>query len=874
MNKRLLFVLIAFFAISITGWTQSVPINNTCDSAIVITVLSDSIPFSTIGATTNGPEHPTACLPSSGATPGIIYNDVWFKWTATLTGKIEFSTCNKANFDTKIAVYGPNVECPGSDANILACSEDGPGCANFESVLTFDAEEGKTYLLRIGGWGNGAPGESGFGTFSLKLFEESGTPPNNTCETAIEVNLGEGIEFTTIGATTDGPEHPTACLPAGGSTPGIIYNDVYYKWKANFTGTAEFSTCGTANFDTKIAVYGPNAACPLTDADVIGCSEDAGGCAGFTSKVKFEVMEGQTFILRIGGWGSGAPGESGFGTFSISNITVSEGPVNDNCDNAITVMLSDSIAFSTLGATTDGPRHPTACLPSGGSTPDVIYNDVWYKWTAQETGAVEFSTCNKANFDTKIAVYGPNAVCPGTDANIIACSEDGPGCANFESILVFDAEEGKEYLLRIGGWGSGAPGESGFGSFSLLPFRPTNAPINDNCFGAIELDLGASDSTLVLFSTAGARTGKPEHNPQSCFDVGERFVYNDIWYTWKSTFTGFLEWSNCGTSNFDSRMAVYVASPENECNISVDSLIGCSDDGLDINDNNCGNFTSRAVFPVEEGKVYKFRLGGWSPADLGDGVFTVKRFVPPAPPVNDNCENATPAFIATSESATNFDVVFEGTNRSGSSEGTINPVCRPSGEFLDVWYRFNSGFNKEVEFRFFPVQENTQFVVDLFSACDTRADSSGANYCLSTSSFRGQRAFIDTIVGFTGQPTEWLLRISTRITSDAPGEFFFQLVGQPFTSGVGTLELENFKFFPNPVTQTANISFDLKNASVTRLSVSNAMGQMVIKQHLGTLYAGKQNIELDTSGLANGIYFLNIQTGEGLKTIRFVKSSH
>ncbi|NJK83619.1 MAG: hypothetical protein HC912_07155 [Saprospiraceae bacterium] len=83
--------------------------------------------------------------------------------------------------------------------------------------------------------------------------------------------------------------------------------------------------------------------------------------------------------------------------------------------------------------------------------------------------------------------------------------------------------------------------------------------------------------------------------------------------------------------------------------------------------------------------------------------------------------------------------------------------------------------NTALELRFFPVQEATEFVVDLFADCDTRADSSGATYCLSTSSFSGQRAFTDTIVGFTGQPTEWLLRVSTRITSDAPGEFFFQL---------------------------------------------------------------------------------------------------
>ncbi|NJK83618.1 MAG: T9SS type A sorting domain-containing protein [Saprospiraceae bacterium] len=98
-------------------------------------------------------------------------------------------------------------------------------------------------------------------------------------------------------------------------------------------------------------------------------------------------------------------------------------------------------------------------------------------------------------------------------------------------------------------------------------------------------------------------------------------------------------------------------------------------------------------------------------------------------------------------------------------------------------------------------------------------------------------------------------------------------VGQPFSSGVTTLELENFKFFPNPVAQNATIHFDTKKSSATRLSVSNAMGQMVLKQHLGILPAGRQNLELDMAHLANGIYFLHVQTAEGLKTIRFVKTS-
>lgn len=540
-------------------------------------------------------------------------------------------------------------------------------------------------------------------------------------------------------------------------------------------------------------------------------------------------------------------------------------PANDNCMDAMELAgLSESVEFSTLEATTDGPEHPTACSPSAGSTPGVIYNDIWYAWTAEISQEIEFTTCNRADFDTKLAVYGPNVACPVTDADIIACNEDGPGCANFESVVIFEAEAGQTYLLRVGGWGDGEPGSSGSGTFALIPYQAPDAPPNDNCFTAIELILDEADSTSVEFVSIGADTGGPEHPPQSCFDAGEPFVYNDIWYTWTSTFTGFLEWSNCGTSNFDSRMAVYTAGPD-ECNIAIDSLIGCSDDGLDENDFNCPGFTSRAIFPVIEGEVYKFRLGGWSASDAGEGSFTVKRFFPPPAPSNDLCADAAEAFIITPLEADNFDVVFEGTNRGATGEGP-NPYCRLSGEFQDVWYRFNSGFNTEIAIFFSPNLESTSFVVDLFSACGEQVPQEVIDFCL-----RIDEPTVEFIGGFPGEPTEWLLRVTTRITTDRPGDFFFQLVGEPFSTDIQELALSNFQFFPNPVAETALLNFDLPAAANTDIVIFNTMGQAVQRQALGVLSAGKQNLALDLAALPTGVYILNIQQASGVKSLRFVK---
>ncbi|MEM9990578.1 MAG: T9SS type A sorting domain-containing protein [Bacteroidota bacterium] len=550
--------------------------------------------------------------------------------------------------------------------------------------------------------------------------------------------------------------------------------------------------------------------------------------------------------------------------FSVWGTALFAQPANDGCTDAIAITgLVDSIAFTTIDATSNGPDHPLACLPSGGATPEVIYSDIWYLWTAEATQSVEFTTCNRADFDTKIAVYKAGAVCPLTDDDVMACSEDAPGCANFESAIIFEAEEGQSYLLRIGGWGEEEPGSFGSGSFAVLEYTASDAPANDECIGAIELILDSADSTFVEFISDGALTSQPMHSGEGCFDTDELFVYNDVWYSWTATFDGFLEWSNCGTSNFDSRMAVYIAGP-NPCEVSADSLIGCSDDGLDENDFNCAGFTSRAIFPVETGKTYKFRLGGWSASDAGEGTFTVKRFTPPPVPANDNCANAAEAFIITPEQADNFEVIFEGTNRGASFEA-VNPLCRQSGEFQDVWYRFNSGFNTELAIFFSPTTDNTAFIVDLFSACGEIVPAEEIDFCIQL-----DETTVEVVDGFPGEPTEWLLRISTRITTERPGDFFFQLVGEPFVN-TQELALTEFNFYPNPVSGQAFLNFHMPESSDTDVIVLNAVGQEVQRTNFGYLRAGAQRLSLDLEHLPAGVYILNIQQETGTKATRFVK---
>ena len=110
-------------------------------------------------------------------------------------------------------------------------------------------------------------------------------------------------------------------------------------------------------------------------------------------------------------------------------------------------------AFSTIEATTDGPGLPTKCTEGFSSS---FVNDVWYHYVADCTGTVTVSTCDDADFDTRLAAYtGP---CPVTNEEIVGCNDDGDGCGGFTSIMQFAATKAVDYKLRIGGFGGSGTG--------------------------------------------------------------------------------------------------------------------------------------------------------------------------------------------------------------------------------------------------------------------------------------------------------------------------------------------------------------------------------------------------------------------------------
>lgn len=87
------------------------------------------------------------------------------------------------------------------------------------------------------------------------------------------------------------------------------------------------------------------------------------------------------------------------------------------------------------------------------------------------------------------------------------------------------------------------------------------------------------------------------------------------------------------------------------------------------------------------------------------------------------------------------------------------------------------------------------------------------------------------------------------------------------TSGVEDLSNVHVALYPNPVVNTVSIA-SLQQINVTSVSIVNMFGQTVLNQNISSTDV----LSFDVSGLANGMYVMNIVTDKGIKQETFVKN--
>ena len=311
------------------------------DCVDAIDVVPGIISFSTIGAHTDGDDHPECKYDGP-------YNDIWFRYTPTANNcRLRATTCEQlggsADFDTSITVYqGP--WCTG--LLLLGCNDDdwdnpcGNQAGGWRSTVDVEINGITPIWIRLGGhfeedWGDGE--------LNIEV-----TSINDECSDALEFDLGS-YSFDTNQASTDGEAHDEC------QWNGQTYNDIWFRYQAPREGMFTVSTCeelgGTANYDTDIVIY--EGTCG--DLTLLACNDDdnehdCGNEPDYRSTAQTMLSFGDEVMIRVGGYG---PSDRGIGTLHVSLA-----PPNDDCQDAHPLPLNDWLSYDNTGATSTGPDHP------------------------------------------------------------------------------------------------------------------------------------------------------------------------------------------------------------------------------------------------------------------------------------------------------------------------------------------------------------------------------------------------------------------------------------------------------------------------------------------------------------------------------------
>ena len=210
---------------------------------------------------------------------------VWFKWSASSSGKVSVDTCG-SGIDTLLAVYtGPAVD----DLTQVAANDDGSGKCGPQSKLSFDAVANTVYRIAV----DGKAGAEGFVRIRI-----DGAPGNDdfAAAPAIPGTLGWYWPGSTTLASKQAGE-PNHAGDAGG-------HSVWYSWTPKQSWVTELNVC-TDSFDPLLGVYTGSAVGGL--AAVANTDLGSGECEAGRA-LRFAAVAGTTYRFAVDGV-SGDDGE-------------------------------------------------------------------------------------------------------------------------------------------------------------------------------------------------------------------------------------------------------------------------------------------------------------------------------------------------------------------------------------------------------------------------------------------------------------------------------------------------------------------------------------------------------------------------------------
>ena len=271
------------------------PANDDCATPDIIAG-DGSFAFDTTCATTGAEGQANAACDFFGQPD--MNDDVWFEWTAMITGNAVISLCGAAG-DTKLAIYDGGG-CPTAEP--LACNDDSCGLL---SEVTTAVTAGNVYVVQLATFSAG-----GAASGMMDIATSVSGPANDECSSAEVVTDGT-YPFDSTHATTGAEGQANAECDFFGST--VIDNDLWYEYTSSVNGVLVVTVCAQTGVDTKMAGY-HGAGCPSGAPEA--CNDDD---CGLQSTIFFAVVAGETYTVQLGTY-PGSSGGSGTVTFLAQDL--------------------------------------------------------------------------------------------------------------------------------------------------------------------------------------------------------------------------------------------------------------------------------------------------------------------------------------------------------------------------------------------------------------------------------------------------------------------------------------------------------------------------------------------------------------------------
>ncbi|EDM45507.1 CHU large protein; mannosidase-related protein [unidentified eubacterium SCB49] len=458
----------------------------------------------------------------------------------------------------------------------------------------------------------------------MQVFAQA--PANDLCADAIAIGCGDIVIGDTSTATETG-EVVDFC-GTGDGAPGVWYS---------FAGTGDNITVSLcdSSYDTKLQVFTGNCNGPV-------CIDGSDDACGTQSEVTFTSDSNSNYLIYVFGFGTSV------GEFTLEITCAAPPPdtVNDLCEDALPISCGETLTGFTDNSTTTGAPTGTCGTTSGAP-------GNWYSFTG--TGdIVTASLCSGTNYDTKIQIYSGNC-------NSLMCVDGNDDFCGLQSEVTFVSDPFTNYFIYVYGFGSNV----GTYGLELTCVTPSPPPPNDECDLSAAAALVNLDDQCTLLNPGTIAGATSSNVVNDCVGTAN----DDVWYSFVATTEiHTIELLNIAGGTTDLVHAVYEGP---DC----DNLTQ-----LFCNDPNDSFATDLVV-----GNTYFIRVWSWGTSALELTTFDlcIASFIPPTPPVNDECDGAIVAGVNTDDTCT---VVTAGTV-TGATDSGVTSSC-PGNSNDDVWFEF------------------------------------------------------------------------------------------------------------------------------------------------------------------------------------------